>query len=228
LHCKVIDARATMALYRLYKNRSATLPKKGLTDKMAGEAGDKASAQPRSRPLKETGSMPFIESKNAVHSDFDTETEADSDVDVDVDSLPLNERHPPPSPESQNRPSSSSKKRKKASDAAADTPLVLHVASDLTRDRPDFSLNSLPSHVNPPSGTKTSTSSMKKMSKRTSGEKSSRNSGIKYPGGGKKGISSGLSTVVRVGGRKLRGGMVRQGKAGVANSSGKDDWWSKL
>lgn len=214
-----------MALYRLYKNRSARRPKGGLTDKMAGEAGDNASAQPRSRPLKGTGSMPFTESKNVVHSDFETETEADSDA--DVDSSPLHERHPPPSPEFQNKPSSSSKKRKKTSDATADPSLVLHVAPDPTHERRDFSLNPMPPHVNPRSGTKTSTGSMKKMSKRTAGEKSSRNSGIEYPGG-RKGISSGLSTVVRVGGRKLKGGIVRHGKAGVANSSGKDDWWSKL
>jgi len=215
-----------MALYRLYKNRSAGRPKEGLTDKTAGEAGDNASAQPRSHPLKGIDSMPFTESKNAAHSDFETE-DSDSDSDADVDSLPLHERHPPPSLELQNKPSSSSKKRKKTSDATADPSLVLHVASNPTHERRDFSLNPPPPRVNPRSGTKTSTGSMKKMSKRTTGEKSSRNSSIEYPGG-RKGISSGLSTVVRVGGRRLNGGMVRHGKAGVANSSGKDDWWSKL
>jgi len=168
--------------------------------------------------------MPFTESKNAVHSDFETEIEAGSDVESS-----LHERHTPPSSESQNKPSSSSKKRKKMSDAATDPSLVLHVTSDSTHERRDFSLNPLPSHVNPPSGTKTSTGSMKKMSKHKTGGKSSRNSGIEYPGGRKKGISSGLSTVVRFGDtRKLEEGRVRHGKAGVTNSSGKDDWWSKL
>ena len=206
-----------MALYRLYKNRPEGRHKKSRPEKESSDGGG-GSVQLRVYSSKEAGSMPFTESKNAVLSDFETE------VGSDVDNVCLREGKSPPQSEFRNRPVSDSKKRKRASDSTADPPLVLHLAPNSTREMPKLSPNL--SRVSP---TVTSVMSTKKMSRRTTSGKFSRIPGVGHPGGRKKGISSGLSTIIRTRGTKKPAGREeRNGRTSVANSSGQDDWWSKL
>lgn len=210
-----------MALYRLYKNRSEGLPKKTSNEKASDEGGDQDAPSPV-RSVRGIDSMPFTETRHMVHSNL--ESEADSE-----ENSRYHNKQPLPSSEAEDEPPSSSKKRKRMSGTAADPPLVLHVVSDSNQEKHPFANPALSSRSNPAAKSKTSSASTRKISRRIIGGKTSHDSGVERPGRGGKGISSGLSTVVRAHGtKKLTGKGARNGRTSVPGGVVRDDWWSKL
>lgn len=227
---QVIDARATMAVYRLYKNRSANHPKKAAAAETRSKGRADTQIDTIATPIS-IGStdMPFTESKNALRAYPDDESEADEHSQSATDRLSLLDT--PTNLYGSSTPlKSGSKKRKRARDSSADPPLVLHVASDASK----------PSSIPPPASNvsektthkmhKAPTMSTKKISKRIAAGKSSSRSTTEYPGGGRKGISSGLSTVVRSNGAKrVTGKGASDSRPRMAvGSAGASDWWTKL
>lgn len=211
-----------MALYRLYKNK--TVEKKGKSKKDA-HSGDPSTSEsesdhpaPRaalSSRAKKASDMPFVESKALSSSVLDANSSEDEDDDDEDDDELIRAKG--------NRPVlGSSKKRKREEED--DSPLVLHVAT------------SAASTIPPSSPHLASSTHASKNTTRPKSKSGSKRSSSAHAGGGTKGISSGLSTVVRMNGvRKITGKRAPVGQngrgahlTGGGSALGSGDWWSKL
>lgn len=228
-----------MALYRLYKNRTGKQSQKLLSS----NGHEKAMVREHESPVASPSSsrdMPFTESKHI--SEAPPTDEEDSDLDIpsmnDDDAAETRHRNAPASALASYPVDIKQKKRKRGPDLTTDSPLILHVVSDRPENQPQLSALSLPApnSSNPSAGAskrpKTMAPSTKKISKRIAG--GGRASGIEHPGGGRKGISSGLSTVIRghgvkqVTGRRAAVAANGRGDARSSRTTGGADWWSKL
>lgn len=225
-----------MAIYRLYKNRSVKRAKK-LDASQAGTEERESidlDAGRESEMTSAVNDMPFTESKHLAHSSSDVEDDdaPDANMQSGFDSESARILPSKPSP-------TNTKKRKRTADSGGDSPLILHVVSDTPQptSTPHPSAGTHPPS-NPPAVKKLKTTgpSTKKISKRIAGGLKS-SSSAEYPGGGRKGISSGLATVVRTNGaRQLTGRRAaiapahRKGGAQQASggSGASADWWSTL
>lgn len=221
-----------MALYRLYKNRSvkhaAKSDAKDAMSEVEEEPATTSAPLPASNSRSRVADMPFTESKAA---DSDAYPDSDSDAPSnDGDEEQHNTRSSATKRGAKLKPILSdalphSKKRKRGTNDD-DPSLLLHVVS---ADSPQIHL---PTPIPPSPSPKAHVPSKTKKGSRhgVAGAKTR----SEFPGGGRKGISSGLSTVVRAHGKNVKitgkrapdGGNSRG--AGGHGGAGSGDWWKKL